>query len=125
MRGATKDVDQSIQEVGGAFTADVSPESVAFEKFLVCAIPDLDKGYPGRARVPGRRAERPGQVHDRRAREVQGLVQNVNKDAKPEPSKTFKTKKFVEEDQRRLQAWEYCRGKRSRKGRRRSTWRTS
>ena len=42
-RGAVKDVDQSIQEVGGAFSADVTPESVAFEKFLVCAIPDLDK----------------------------------------------------------------------------------
>src|SRR6185295_899979 len=45
------------------------------------------------------------------------LVQNVNKDAKAVPSKTFKAnvKKFFEEDQRQLQAWEYC-GKRSRKG---------
>ena len=42
-RGATKDVDQSIQEVGTAFTAEPTAESVAFEKFLVCAIPDLDK----------------------------------------------------------------------------------
>ena len=42
-RGAVKDVDQPIQEVGGAFTADPTPESVAFEKFLVCALPDLDK----------------------------------------------------------------------------------
>ena len=42
-RGAVKDVDQSIQEVGGAFSTDVTPESVAFEKFLVCAIPGLDK----------------------------------------------------------------------------------
>ena len=44
-------------------------------------------------------------------------MQNVNKEAKPEPSKTFKAnaKKFVDEDQRQLQAWEYC-AKRSRKG---------
>src|SRR5262245_46038427 len=42
-RGAVKDVDASIQEVGAAFTPDVTPESVAFEKFMVCAIPDLDK----------------------------------------------------------------------------------
>jgi hypothetical protein len=45
------------------------------------------------------------------------LIQNLNKDGKPAPSKTFKAnvKKFYEEDQRQLQAWEYC-GKRSRKG---------
>ena len=42
-RGAVKDVDGAIQEVGGAFTADPTAESVAFEKFLVCAVPDLDK----------------------------------------------------------------------------------
>ena len=44
-------------------------------------------------------------------------MQNVDKDAKPEPSKTFKAnvKKFYEEHQRQLQAWECC-GKRSRKG---------
>ena len=45
------------------------------------------------------------------------LVQNVDKDAKPAPSKTFKAnaKKFYEEQQRQLQAWECC-GKKSRKG---------
>ena len=42
-RGAVKDVDGSIQEVGGAFSPTSTPESVAFEKFMVCAIPDLDK----------------------------------------------------------------------------------
>src|SRR6185369_4116940 len=52
------------------------------------------------------------------ARESCGpLIQNLNKDGKPSPSKTFKAnaKKFYEEDQRQLQAWEYC-AKRSRKG---------
>jgi len=44
-------------------------------------------------------------------------LQNINKDAKVTPPKTFKafTKKFFEEDQRQLQAWEYC-AKHSRKG---------
>ena len=44
-------------------------------------------------------------------------MQNVDKDAKPAPSKTFKAnaKKFYEEQQRQLQAWEWC-GKKSRKG---------
>ena len=42
-RSAVKDVDGSIQEVGTAFSPEPSAESVAFEKFLVCAIPDLDK----------------------------------------------------------------------------------
>jgi hypothetical protein len=45
------------------------------------------------------------------------LVQNIDKEAKPAPSKTFKAnvKKFYEEQQRQLQAWEWC-GKKSRKG---------
>src|SRR5438552_2869957 len=42
-RGAVTDVDGAIQEVGGGFTADPSAQSVAFAKFLVCAVPDLDK----------------------------------------------------------------------------------
>ena len=42
-RGAVKDVDGAIQEVGGGFTADPCAQVEAFEKFLVCAVPDLDK----------------------------------------------------------------------------------
>jgi hypothetical protein len=119
-RGAVKDVDQSIQEVGGAFTADVSPESVAFEKFMVCAIPDLDKkkDIQGVLEYLADVCKKDPIKFMTGVREkCGGLVQNVNKDAKPEPSKTFKAnaKKFFEEDQRQLQAWEYC-AKRSRKG---------
>jgi hypothetical protein len=119
-RGAVKDVDQSIQEVGGAFTADVSPESVAFEKFMVCAIPDLDKkkDIQGVLEFLADTCKKDAVKFMTGVREkCGGMVQNVNKDAKPEPSKTFKAnaKKFFEEDQRQLQAWEYC-AKRSRKG---------
>lgn len=119
-RGALKDVDQSIQEVGTAFTADVSVESAAFEKFMVCAIPELDKKKDIQAVLEylATTCKTDAVPFMTRVREHCGpLVQNLNKDGKPEPSKTFKAnvKKFVEEDQRQLQAWEYC-AKRSRKG---------
>jgi hypothetical protein len=119
-RGATKDVDGSIQEVGTAFTADVTPESVAFEKFLVCAIPDLSKKKDIQEVLQflaDTCKKDPVAFMTKVRADCGSLVQNVNKDAKPEPSKTFKAnaKKFYEEDQRQLQAWEYC-GKKSRKG---------
>jgi hypothetical protein len=119
-RGAVKDVDASIQEVGAAFTADPSAESVAFEKFLVCAIPDLDKkkDIQGVLEFLADTCKKDAVTFMTRVREQCGpLVQNVDKEGKPAPSKTFKAnvKKFFEDEQRQLQAWEYC-GKRSRKG---------
>jgi hypothetical protein len=119
-RGAVKDVDGSIQEVGAAFTTDPTPESVAFEKFMVCAIPDLDKKKDIQA-VLEFLAETckkdPVPFMTKVRADCGSLVQNVDKDAKPSPSKTFKanSKKFYEEQQRQLQAWEWC-GKKSRKG---------
>ncbi len=120
-RGAVKDVDKSIQEVGGAFTADVTPESVAFEKFLVCAVPDLDKKKDVQALLEwlADTCKKDAVTFMTKARTDCGsLVTGVDKESKPSPDKAFKaiTKKFVEEDNSRLlQAWEFC-GKRSRKG---------
>jgi hypothetical protein len=119
-RGATKDVDGSIQEVGTAFSPEPTAESVAFEKFLVCAIPDLDKkkDIQGVLEFLADICKKDPVAFMTRVRADCGaLVQKVDKDGKPSPSKTFKAnaKKFYEEDQRQLQAWEYC-GKRSRKG---------
>jgi hypothetical protein len=119
-RGATKDVDGSIQEVGAAFTADPTPESVAFEKFMVCAIPDLDKkkDIQGVLEFLAETCKKdPVPFMTKVRADCGSLVQNVDKDAKPAPSKTFKAnaKKFYEEQQRQLQAWEWC-GKKSRKG---------
>jgi hypothetical protein len=116
-RAATKDVDGSIQEVGAAFTAEPSAESVAF---MECAIPDLDKKKDVQAVLEflADTCKKDAVTFMTGVRAKCGaLVQNVNKDEKPAPSKTFKAtaKKFFEEDQRQLQAWEYC-GKRSRKG---------
>ncbi len=120
-RGAVKDVDGSIQEVGGAFTADPTAESVAFEKFLVCAVPDLDKKKDVQALLEwlADTCKKDAVTFMTKARTDCGsLVTGVDKDSKPSPDKAFKaiTKKFVEEDNSRLlQAWEFC-GKRSRKG---------
>ncbi len=121
LRGAVKDVDGAIQEVGGAFTAEVTPESVAFEKFLVCAIPDLDKKKDIQTVLQDLAdtcKKDPVPFMTKVRTDCGALVTGVDKTGKPSASKTFKanTKKFVEEDNSRLlQAWEYC-GKRSRKG---------
>ena len=118
-RSAVKDVDGSIQEVGTAFSPEPTVESVAFEKFLVCAIPDLDhqKDIQGVLEFLASTCKNDAARFMTRVREQCGpIVQNLDKNAKPVPSKTFKAnaKKLYEEDQRQLQAWEYC-GKRSRK----------
>jgi uncharacterized membrane protein len=119
-RGAVKDVDQSIQELGGAFSPEPTAESVAFEKFLVCAIPELDKkkDVQGLLEFLAETCKTDALAFMTRVRKDCGpLVENVNKDAKGTPSKTFKVnaKKLYEEDQRQLQAWDYC-ARRSRKG---------
>ena len=119
-RGSVKDVDQSIQEVGGAFSPEPTAESVAFEKFLVCAIPELDKkkDIQGVLEFLAETCKSDPVAFMTRVREQCGpMVQGVVKDSKATPSKTFKAnaKKLYEEDQRQLQAWEYC-AKRSRKG---------
>src|SRR4029078_8044651 len=119
-RVPTKDVDGISQEFGAAFTADVTPESVAFEKFMVCAIPDLDKkkDIQGVLEFLAETCKKdPVPFMTKVRADCGALVQNVDKDAKPAPSKTFKAnvKKFYEEQQRQLQAWEWC-GKKSRKG---------
>ena len=119
-RGATKDVDQSIQEVGTAFSPEPTAESVAFEKFMACAIPDLDKKKDIQEVLQflADTCKKDPVAFMTKVRSDCGpMVQNVDKDAKPAPSKSFKAnaKKFYEEDQRQLQAWEYC-GRKSRKG---------
>ena len=120
-RGAVKDVDGAIQEVGGAFAADPTAESVAFSKFLACSIPDLEKKKDLQTLLQdlADTCKKDAVTFMTKVRSDCGsLVTGVDKDSKPSPDKAFKgiTKKFVEEDNSRLlQAWEYC-GKRSRKG---------
>jgi hypothetical protein len=120
-RGAVKDVDGSIQEVGAAFTADVTPQSVAFEKFLVCAIPDLAKKkdtqevlqYLFETCKKGDPVAFMGKVRE----QCGPLVTNVDANAKPSPSKTFKatTKRLSDAPERLADAFGDC-AKWSRKG---------
>ncbi len=119
-RAAVKDVDATIQEVGGAFSAEPTVESVAFQKFMECAIPDLDKKKDIQAVLEflASTCKTDAVKFMTRVREQCGpAIQNLNKDGKASPPKTFKAfaGKFFEEDQRQLQAWEYC-AKHSRKG---------
>jgi hypothetical protein len=120
-RGAVKDVDASIMEVGAAFTADVTPQSVAFEKFLVCAIPDLAKKkdtqevlqYLFETCKKGDPVAFMGRVRE----QCGSLVTNVDANAKPAPSKTFKAtaKKLADAPERLGDAFGDC-AKWSRKG---------
>ncbi len=122
-RGAVKDVDGAIQEVGGAFTADPTAQSVAFAKFLACAVPDLEKKKDLQTLLQdlADTCKKDAVPFMTKARTDCGsLVTGVDKDAnaKGTPDKAFKgiAKKFIEEDNSRLlQAWEFC-GKKSRKG---------
>jgi hypothetical protein len=120
-RGAVKDVDASIMEVGAAFTPDVTPQSVAFEKFLVCAIPDLAKKkdtqevlqYLFETCKKGDPVAFMGRVRE----QCGPLVTNVDANAKPAPSKTFKAtvKKLADAPERLGDAFGDC-AKWSRKG---------
>jgi hypothetical protein len=117
-RSPVTDVDLRIQEVGAAFTTQATPESIAFEKFMVCAIPELDRKPDIQAVLEFMAAtckRDPIAFMTKVRADCGALVQNVNKTGKP--SKTFETNvaKFYEEQQRQLQAWEWC-GKKSRKG---------
>jgi hypothetical protein len=120
-RGAVKDVDASIGEVGAAFSSEPTAESVAFEKFLECAIPDLGKKKDTQEVLQflfetckkGDPVAFMGRVRE----QCGALVTDVNKDAKPAPSKTFKAnvKKLSDAPERLGDAFANC-AKWSRKG---------
>jgi hypothetical protein len=125
-RGTVKDVDQLIQEMGNAWhsSPDPTPETVAFEKFLYCAVPGLGKMKDAQALLEFLADQcfkkDPVAFMGKVRTDCGPLVTNVNKegkvDSKSVPS-TWKAthKQFFEDDARQLQAWESC-GKKSRKG---------
>jgi hypothetical protein len=124
-RGSVKDVDQLIQETGSAWhsTPDPTPEAVAFEKFLYCAVPGLAKMKDAQALLEFLADQcfkkDPVAFMDKVRADCGGLVSVADKEAKVNPKSvpTWKTtrKLIFEEEARQLQAWESC-GKRSRKG---------
>jgi hypothetical protein len=124
-RGTVKDVDQLIQETGNAWhsTPDPTPEAVAFEKFLYCAVPGLAKMKDAQALLEFLADQcfkkDPVAFMDKVRTDCGALLNVADKEAKVEAKSvpTWKTthKLFFEDDARQLQAWESC-GKRSRKG---------
>jgi hypothetical protein len=124
-RGSVKDVDQLIQEMGGAWhsTPDPTGEAVAFEKFMYCAVPGLAKMKDAQELLQflaDQCFKKDPVVFMTKVRaDCGGLLSNVDKDAKINvksvPTWKASHKQFYEEEARQLQAWESC-GKRSRKG---------
>jgi hypothetical protein len=120
-RQGMKDTDLLIQEYGNAWHAGgaPTPEAVAFEKFLHCAMPELASLKDTQALLEHMAdlcfKKDPVAFMDRARSACGPLLQQV--DARATPSKTWKLtqKKFLEDDARMLQAWESC-SKRSRKG---------
>jgi hypothetical protein len=120
-RGGTKDVDQLIQEYGNAWHSEVkpTPETIAFEKFMRCAVPGLEKMKDAQAMLEFLAdtcfKKDPVSFMDRVRKECGPVLQNV--DAKAAPANSYKAthKKFYEEEARQLQAWDSC-GRKARKG---------
>jgi hypothetical protein len=119
-RQGTKDVDQLIQDAGGAWHAGArTPDAIAFEKFMHCAVPGLAKMKDVQQML-----EYLADVCYKK--DPVAFMERVRKDCGPllttpdpraTPSKTWKLsqQRFFEQDARQMQAWEGC-GKRSRKG---------
>jgi hypothetical protein len=119
-RQSVKDVDQLIQEVGGVWHAGgaPSPEGIAFEKFMHCAVPGLARMKDTQEMLEyladACYKKDPVAFMDRVRKECGPLLSAP--DPRATPSKTWKlSQRFYEEDARQLQAWEGC-GRRSRKG---------
>jgi hypothetical protein len=119
-RQGVKDVDQLIQELGNVWQGGggPSPEAVAFEKFLHCAVPGLAKMKDVQQMLEFMAdacfKKDPVAFMDRVRKDCGPLLSSPSGST---PSKTWKLsqQRFLEEDARQLQAWESC-GKRSRKG---------
>jgi hypothetical protein len=119
-RDSTKSVDQLIQELGNNWHTDSkpTPEAVAFDKFLQCAIPEWPKLKDVQALLELLAQtcykKDPVSFMDRIRKDCGPLLTNVTAAA---PSKSYKLvqKKFFEEDARQLRAWEDC-GRKARRG---------
>jgi hypothetical protein len=120
-RGASKDVDQLIQEMGQSWHSEVSPtpQTIAYDKFLRCAVPGVDKMKDAQALVEFFAdtcyKKDPVSFMDRVRKECGPILENA--DAAGAAAKTYKAtqKRLYEEDARQLSAWADC-GRRARKG---------
>jgi hypothetical protein len=120
-RGASKDVDQLIQEMGQSWHSEVSPtpQTIAYDKFLRCAVPGVDKMKDAQALVEFFAdtcyKKDPVSFMDRVRKECGPILENA--DAAGAAAKTYKAtqKRLYEEDARQLSAWADC-GRKARKG---------
>ena len=120
-RQGTKDMDQLIQELGGAWHAETrpTPETIAFDKFLQCAVPDLMK-LKGAQALLELLAETcykkdPVSFMDRIRKDCGPMLANVAPGAAPSKNYRAVQKKLYEEEARQLRAWEDC-GRKARRG---------
>jgi hypothetical protein len=120
-RQERKDLDALIQDAGGAWHASTSPtpESIAFDRFLSCAVPGLDKLKDAQALLEFLAEEcfkRDAAAFMGKAQEnCAGGLATVDKAAKPASDYKVHMKKFYEEEQRMMTAWSDC-ARRARKG---------
>ena len=119
-RQTIKDVDTVIQEFGTAWHSNTAPtpEGIAFEKFMHCAVPGLAKMKDAQAMLEFMADacyKKDAVVFMDRVRKECGPLLVATPGAAP--SKTWKAtmKTIYEQEARQLQAWEGC-GRKSRKG---------
>ena len=120
-RGTTKDMDQLIQEMGSAWHSEQrpSPQTIAFDKFLQCAVPEVNKMKDAQALLEHLAntcyKKDPVSFMDRVRKECGPMLANVVAGAKPSKNYKVLQKKLYEEEARQLRAWEDC-GRKARKG---------
>lgn len=121
-RQTVKDVDQLIQEHGNAWHSSPetpTPEGIAFEKFMHCAVPGLAKMKDAQALLEFMADQcfkkDPVKFMDRVRSECGPILEKVDPAAKPSGTWKLSAKTLFEDEARQLSAWESC-GKKSRKG---------
>lgn len=120
-RDTTKSVDQLIQEIGTTWHSDTkpTPESVAYDRFLQCAIPEWPKLKDAQALLELLAQtcykKDPVSFMDRIRKDCGPLLSNIVPGAAPSKSYKVVQKKFYEEEARQLRAWEDC-GRKARRG---------
>jgi hypothetical protein len=120
-RQGVKDIDALIQDAGNAWHAggDPTPDGIAFERFMHCAVPGLAKMKDAQQMLEYLAdvcyKKDPVVFMERVHKECGPLL--TSPEARAAPSKTWKLsqQRFYEQDARQMQAWEGC-AKRSRKG---------
>lgn len=123
-RSGQKDVDALVQEYGNAWHAGggATPEAVAYEKFLHCAIPNLAGMKDTQAMLQfladtcyGKGKETAVAFMDRVRKDCGPILQTLDSKGKPSKTWALSRKRFLEDESRDLQAWEGC-AKKARRG---------